>query len=140
MKNLFFITIAGILLFGCAQPVTITSKPLELNIAQPADPLPVTLLPIDFKVVTKDNVDAFISNLEKIQGPKPVFIAITTSDYENLSLNLAELRRYIEQQTAIIVYYKTVTTNPSTNPSTTPSTTPSTDTSTKIDTTPASKK
>jgi len=27
-------------------------------------------------------------------------------DYENLSLNFAELRRYIEQQKQIIVYYE----------------------------------
>jgi len=27
-------------------------------------------------------------------------------DYENLALNIAELRRYINQQTNIIVYYE----------------------------------
>jgi hypothetical protein len=27
-------------------------------------------------------------------------------DYENLALNVAELRRYINQQTEIIVYYE----------------------------------
>tara|TARA_B100002019_G_scaffold289794_1_gene306148 strand:- start:823 stop:948 length:126 start_codon:yes stop_codon:yes gene_type:complete len=27
-------------------------------------------------------------------------------DYENLSLNFAELRRYIEQQKQIIIYYE----------------------------------
>jgi len=34
-------------------------------------------------------------------------------DYENLALNIAELRRFIEQQTQIIVYYeKAVTDEP----------------------------
>jgi len=34
-------------------------------------------------------------------------------DYENLALNVAELRRYINQQTEIIVYYeKAVTDEP----------------------------
>jgi len=27
-------------------------------------------------------------------------------DYENLAINIADLRRYIEQQTEIIVYYE----------------------------------
>jgi len=34
------------------------------------------------------------------------YIAISVKDYENLSLNFAELRRYIEQQKEIIVYYE----------------------------------
>jgi hypothetical protein len=36
-----------------------------------------------------------------------VFFAISVPHYENLSLNLAELRRYIEAQQGIIVYYET---------------------------------
>jgi len=31
-------------------------------------------------------------------------------DYENLALNVAELRRYIEQQKQIIVYYENAVT------------------------------
>ena len=31
---------------------------------------------------------------------------ISVKDYENLALNFAELRRYIEQQKQIIVYYE----------------------------------
>ncbi len=34
------------------------------------------------------------------------YIAISVKDYENLALNFAELRRYIEQQKQIIVYYE----------------------------------
>ena len=34
------------------------------------------------------------------------YIALSVKDYENLSLNFAELRRYIEQQKLIIVYYE----------------------------------
>lgn len=32
-------------------------------------------------------------------------------DYENLALNIADLRRYINQQTQIIVYYEDAVTN-----------------------------
>ena len=34
------------------------------------------------------------------------YIALSVKDYENLSLNFAELRRYIEQQKQIILYYE----------------------------------
>jgi hypothetical protein len=31
---------------------------------------------------------------------------LSVKDYENLALNIGELRRYINQQTEIIVYYE----------------------------------
>ena len=34
------------------------------------------------------------------------YIAISVKDYENLAKNFAELRRYIEQQKQIILYYE----------------------------------
>jgi hypothetical protein len=33
-------------------------------------------------------------------------LAISVPHYENMSLNLSELRRYIEQQQSIILYYE----------------------------------
>ena len=66
--------------------------------------------PVNFRVVTKDNLDAFIQEIGKTQSSSnPVFVAISLNDYENLSLDLADLKRYIEQQKSIIVYYETVT-------------------------------
>jgi len=35
-----------------------------------------------------------------------VYVALAIKDYENLALNIAELRRYLNQQTEIIVYYE----------------------------------
>jgi hypothetical protein len=32
-------------------------------------------------------------------------------DYENLALNIADIRRYLEQQNEIIVYYEKAVTN-----------------------------
>jgi len=34
------------------------------------------------------------------------FVALSVKDYENLALNVAELRRFINQQKEIIVYYE----------------------------------
>ena len=62
-------------------------------------------------MVSKLNYEEFIKNYEKKNGADS-YIAISVKDYENLSLNFAELRRYIEQQKQIILYYeKAVTPN-----------------------------
>ena len=56
-------------------------------------------------VVNKDNYEEFVKEFESKNG-ETAWIAISVKDYENLSLNFAELRRYIEQQKEIIVYYE----------------------------------
>ena len=56
-------------------------------------------------VVSKENYDEFVKEFEAKNGAD-AYIAISVKDYENLSLNFAELRRYIEQQKQIIVYYE----------------------------------
>ena len=35
-----------------------------------------------------------------------LFYAVSVRDYETLSLNMAELKRYIQQQNEIIIYYE----------------------------------
>ena len=55
---------------------------------------------------------AIVKNYEAKNGSDS-YIALSVKDYENLALNFAELRRYIEQQKQIIVYYeKAVSPNP----------------------------
>ena len=56
-------------------------------------------------VVNEDNYEEFIEEFRAKNG-EIVYIAISVKDYENLSLNIAELRRYIEQQKQVIVYYE----------------------------------
>ena len=56
-------------------------------------------------VVNQDNYTEFLEEFQAKNG-KTAWIAISVKDYENLSLNFAELRRYIEQQKEIIVYYE----------------------------------
>lgn len=56
-------------------------------------------------VVAESNYEEFKQEFEAKNGGD-AYIAISIKDYENLSLNFAELRRYIEQQKQIIVYYE----------------------------------
>ena len=73
----------------------------------PTVPLPkqVQLNDIKIYVVSTENYEEFKEEFEAKNGPD-AYIAISIKDYENLSLNFAELRRYIEQQKQIIVYYE----------------------------------
>ena len=68
-------------------------------------PKGVKMLPVKFYVVTEKNYDEFKERFKKENG-EFVFYAMSVPSYENLALDMAELRRYIEQQKEIIIYYE----------------------------------
>ena len=68
-------------------------------------PKGVKMLPVKFYVVTEKNYEEFKQRFKKENG-EFVFYAMSVPSYENLALDMAELRRYIEQQKEIIIYYE----------------------------------
>lgn len=87
--------------------VIIKTKVIEKNIPIQARPKGLKLNKnITWYVITPDTIDAFNEKINKEQGKEWVFYAIEVKDYERLSLNVAEIRRYIIQQKNIIEYYE----------------------------------
>lgn len=104
---LIFLTVSLFLLAGCSNVdrVETVSTPIErtpLNI-DPADP--VDLKSIEWIVVTPDNVDNIMDMLEQ-SGNNLVVFGITPSDYEDLSMNMSEIRNHINTQRRILLQYK----------------------------------
>jgi len=68
-------------------------------------PRQLDLNDITWFVVTDQNFAEFKKRYTKQNGSF-LFYAISVRDYETLALNMAEIKRYIEQQKQIIVYYE----------------------------------
>jgi hypothetical protein len=68
-------------------------------------PRPLNMNNIKFYVVTSENFEAFKKRYEKDNGTF-LFYALSVRDYETLAINMAEIKRYIEQQKQIIIYYE----------------------------------
>ena len=68
-------------------------------------PRPINMNNIKFYVVTSENFEDFKKRYEKDNGTF-LFYALSVRDYETLALNMAEIKRYIEQQKQIIIYYE----------------------------------
>ena len=60
---------------------------------------------IYFYVVTEQNFEEFKERFVKENGDF-LFYALSVRDYETLALNMAEIKRYIQQQKEIIIYYE----------------------------------
>lgn len=77
-------------------------------------PKPLQLVDTRVRVVTSDTLEEFINEYKEQYG-EVAFVVLSMKDYENLALNIADLRRYINQQTQIIVYYEEAVTEESKN-------------------------
>lgn len=93
---------------GCVKPEpnTITVTKLEpVNIPVVNQPNPPSLVSPKIYVVNSENYDEFVERFVKANG-ELVYVAISIKDYENLSINLEEIRAHVIKQKEIIVYYE----------------------------------
>jgi hypothetical protein len=111
------VMVMSLFLAGCSRlipepEIKTVVKVERVQIPTVARPKPLQLNDTRVFVVTEENFDEFVKEFSEIYGDV-AFVALSMKDYENLALNIADLRRYINQQTEIIVYYeKAVTEEP----------------------------
>ncbi len=110
--TLSLLLVTTLLISGCSsfykpeKEIVIQTELVEKNIPIVPRPRPVQLNEIKIYVVSpEENFEEFKKEFEEKNGSDS-YIAISIKDYENLGKNFAELRRYIEQQKQIIVYYE----------------------------------
>lgn len=94
---------------GTNQPVepevVIQTEYVRQNIPIQERPKEVQWNDVPWFVITEDNLDEKIAEIRDKTGNFVIFV-ITPQGYENLALGIAELRRYIKDQQAIIAYYE----------------------------------
>ena len=86
----------------------VSAKPIERQIAQPILPREIDLKEPMWYVVSDKNIDEFHERLTKEHG-QVVFVAMSIPDYELMSYNMQELKRYITELKEVVVYYEKVT-------------------------------
>lgn len=121
--------------------VEIITKPVRIEIVQPVLPRAIDLKEPKWYVVSDTKIienclknpetkksdcslgkedlypdgytyfDKFIDDIKKKHGGDIVFVALTVDDYEIMSYNTQEIKRYINQLGEVIVYYRNVTIN-----------------------------
>jgi len=84
--------------------------PVEVVTVEKQKPKPIvptvdhtSLRSVEWFVITPENID---EKIEEIKDGEAVFFAVTVNGYENLSLNISDIRGVIEQQKRIIAIYE----------------------------------
>ena len=129
------------LLQQAPREVEIITKPVQIDIVQPVMPRAIDLKEPKWYVVSDTKIienclkdpetkksncklgredlypegytylDKFIDDIKKKHGGDIVFVAMSVADYELMSYNTQEIKRYINQLGEVIVYYRNVTIN-----------------------------
>ena len=107
MKNTLLILASVLTITACTSTKDVIVKPqlVQKPVLTVPNPIPANQAPVDWVVITRDNFEIKFKEIEEAGG-SVVFFALTPQGYQNLSLNVAELRRYIQQQGSIIATLK----------------------------------
>ena len=115
-KLVLFLVPLVILLSSCSskpeKEIVTVETIVKPTIAIAQRPRPVEFDELKVKVITEANVQEVIQEMKNNQGQFLVY-ALDPVTFKNLAIGIEEIKRYIEQQNDIIVYYeKAVTDEP----------------------------
>ena len=86
------------------EPKVITQTEfVEQSVPIQERPKAINFPPVDWYIITENNIDQKIAEIESATGNVVIF-TITPKGYENLAIGIADMRRYIKDQQAVIGY------------------------------------
>jgi hypothetical protein len=88
------------------KPVEVITVEVPAPMYHPPLPNQIVPMPVEWKVLTPDTMAIYLSDLEKGEAPSQAYYGLTNKGYENLSNNMAEVKRYIRQTLSILQYYR----------------------------------
>ena len=108
-KSILYLVPLAILLSSCAakpeKQIVTVDRIVKPTIAIAQKPRPVEFGDLNVKVITEANVQEVIEEMKTNQGQFLVY-ALDPLTFKNLAIGIEEIKRYIQQQKDIIVYYE----------------------------------
>ena len=112
-----FLLVALLLVSGCSmlgsgrdipevQPVEVVTVVKKAPMYHPPLPNNIDPVPVEWTVLNAELMQEYLDDLNEGNAPTNVWYALTTKGYENLSTNMADVKRYLRQVLSIIKYYR----------------------------------
>lgn len=111
MKISLLIISSLFVLGGCsilpkAQPIDVRTIAEIPPMYHPPLPLEIQGVPVKWKVLTPEIMEEYLALVKEGKAPAMPYYALTTQQYENLSVNMAEITRYTKNILSIVEYYR----------------------------------
>jgi len=114
MKKLISLISVLILASGCSlmkqavKPIEVVNIEERPPMFHPPLPMEMQMVEFDWEVLTPDIMKEYLALVEEGKAPRQAYYALTTKDYENISNNMAEIKRYTRDILAIVEYYRSL--------------------------------
>ena len=117
MKILIFLVL--LLVSGCSilgskrdipqvKPVEVVTIAKKAPVYHPPLPNQIDPVPVEWTVLNPELMQEYLDDLEDGNAPTNAWYALTTKGYENLSTNMADVKRYLRQVISILKYYREI--------------------------------
>ena len=88
------------------KPVEVVTVAKKTPIYHPPLPEPIDSAPMEWKILSPDVMQQYLDAVEAGEEPRGAYYGLTSQGYENLSMTMGEITRYIEQILHIVGYYR----------------------------------
>ena len=111
MKNLLLISLS-LLMASCSlmqssvKPVQVKTIAERPPMYHPPLPMEVQMDPVEWEIMTPERMEEYLSNLEKGEAPRRAYYTLSSKEYEHLSMDIADITRYIKEVLGIIKFYR----------------------------------
>ena len=72
----------------------------------PPLPYPMSLSEVDWEIMTPELMEQYLQNLKNGDAPRRAYYSLSSKEYENLSMDMAEITRWSKDILSIIKYYR----------------------------------
>jgi len=90
------------------KPVEVVSVAKRAPIYPPPLPEHIESASIEWRILSPDVMQEYLTAIESGEEPRVAYYGLTSQGYENLSMTMGEITRYIEQILHIVGYYREI--------------------------------
>tara|TARA_R100000315_G_C5171994_1_gene99308 strand:+ start:77 stop:469 length:393 start_codon:yes stop_codon:yes gene_type:complete len=112
MKKIVLIVSLALIASGCsmiqpkAKPVAVTTIAKQQPMYHPPLPMEVQMDPVEWEIMTPERMEEYLANLEKGEAPRRAYYTLSSKEYEHLSMDIADITRYIKEILGIVKFYR----------------------------------
>ena len=112
MKKTALIVSLALLTSGCSmmgervKPVSVTTIAERPPMYHPPLPMEVQMAPVEWEIMTPERMEEYLANLEKGEAPRRAYYTLSSKEYEHLSMDIADITRYIKEILGIVKFYR----------------------------------